>query len=91
MAQRRAELIMELQAGIMEDFCQSLVGKTIEVLCEDSDEEMEAWTGRSWADSPDIDGTVYFQGDCAPGEFARVEITDIIDGDLCGIISEEEN
>ena len=88
-AQRRAELIMELQAGIMDDFYESLVGKTIEVLCEDYDEEMDAWVGRSWADSPDIDGIVFFRGDCAPGEFAMVEISEIMDGDLCGYIVEE--
>ncbi|MGI6029369.1 MAG: 30S ribosomal protein S12 methylthiotransferase RimO [Candidatus Heteroscillospira sp.] len=90
-AQRRAELIMELQADIMDEFYESQLGKTIEVLCEDYDEEAEAWCGRSWADSPDIDGIVYFRGDCAPGEFAQVEITDIIEGNLCGIIAEEEN
>ena len=90
-AQHRAELIMELQSGIMDDFYNSLIGKTIEVLCDDYDEEFEAWVGRSWADSPDIDGVFYFQGDCAPGEFAQVEITDIIDGNLCGIVSKEEN
>lgn len=85
-AERRADLIMQLQSDIMDEFYNSMLGKTIEVLCEDYDEEHEAWSGRSWADSPDIDGTIFFQGDCSPGEFALVEITDIIDGDLCGII-----
>ena len=88
-AQRRAELIMELQGGIMDDFYAGLVGKTVEVLCEDYDEDMDAWVGRSWADSPDIDGVVFFRGDCAPGEFAMVEIAEVMDGDLCGYIVEE--
>ena len=41
-------------------------------------------TGRSYADSPDIDGTVYFEGDCLPGSFADVRITGVMDGELCG-------
>ncbi len=90
-AQRRAEQIMELQAGIMDEFCEKQLGRTIEVLCEDYDEEEGVWLGRSWADSPDIDGTVRFSGDGAPGEFFMVEITDIIDGDLCGIAVQEES
>ncbi len=89
-AQRRADLIMEVQSGIMDAFQQGLLGKTIEVLCEDYDEELETWRGRSWADSPDIDGVVFFQGESAPGEFVRVELTDIIDGEVCGVVAEED-
>ncbi|MEI3061642.1 MAG: hypothetical protein V8S72_01240 [Oscillospiraceae bacterium] len=39
-ARRRADLIMQLQAPIMDDFCQSFVGKTIRVLCVGYDEEL---------------------------------------------------
>ena len=31
--QRRADLIMEIQAGVMDEFNASLIGKTLEVLC----------------------------------------------------------
>ena len=37
-AQRRADLIMEIQASVMDEFNASLVGKTLEVLCLDYDE-----------------------------------------------------
>lgn len=83
-AQRRAELIMELQAPIMDDFCQSLVGRTIKVLCEYFDEESQYLVGRSYADSPDIDGLVYFCGSCREGDFAMVHITSADGGDLYG-------
>ena len=33
-AQRRAELVMELQAGIMDDWCRAQVGKTLPVLVQ---------------------------------------------------------
>ena len=81
-AQARADRIMELQDRIMEEFNAALVGKTLRVLCTGFDGAYR--TGRSWADSPDIDGTVYFEGDCLPGDFADVRITGVMDGELTG-------
>jgi ribosomal protein S12 methylthiotransferase len=83
-AERRAELVMELQSAIMDEFNASRVGQTLEVLCEGYDGELEYWYGRSFADSPDIDGRVYFTGGGQLGEFVQVRITDIFDGDLLG-------
>ena len=83
-AQRRADLIMELQAPIMDEFCESFIGKTIRVLCEYYDEEEQCFVGRSYADSPDIDGQVCFSGMCREGEMADVLITDAEDGILYG-------
>ena len=83
-AQRRADLIVELQAPIMDEFCESFIGKTIRVLCEYYDEEEQCFVGRSYADSPDIDGQVYFSGMCREGEMADVLITGTEDGILFG-------
>jgi len=74
-AEKRAALIMELQDPIMEDFCQSFVGQTIRVLYEYYDEESGYHVGRSYADSPDIDGQVLFSGVCKEGEITDVLIT----------------
>ena len=83
-AQRRAELIMQLQAQIMDEFCQSRIGQTLRVLCQDYDEDSGLLVGRSWADSPDIDGLVFFEGNCPPGEMAEVLIDAAEDGFLYG-------
>jgi len=83
-AQRRADLIMELQAPIMDAYCESFLGKTIRVLYEYYDEESQYHVGRSYADSPDIDGLVLFSGSCREGEMVDVRITDIDDGMLIG-------
>ena len=83
-AQRRADLIMELQAPIMDDYCNSFLGKTIRVLYEYYDEESGYHVGRSYADSPDIDGLVLFSGDCAEGDIVDVLITDTDEGLLIG-------
>ena len=85
-SERRARLIMELQAGIMDDYCAARVGQTLHILCTGS--EGGYLTGRSYADSPDIDGTVYFEGECEPGEFAEVLITGVMDGELVGVQKE---
>ena len=83
-AQRRADLILELQAPIMNAFCQSFVGRVIPVLVTDYDEEEQCWIGRSYADSPDIDGEVHFDGASREGDMALVRITAAEDGILYG-------
>lgn len=83
-AQRRADLILELQAGIMDDFCAGFVGKTIRVICEGRDAESGMLYGRSYADSPDIDGQVFFGGRAAEGEMTDVKINAAEDGILFG-------
>ena len=87
-AQKRADLVMQLQAQIMDEFCESFVGKTIRVLCQSYDEESGLLVGRSWADSPDIDGLVFFEGDCPAGEMCQVLIDEADDGYLYGTQTE---
>ena len=84
-AQRRADLIMEIQAGVMDEFNASLIGKTLDVLCLDYDEDSQMWVGRSCYDSPDIDGLVFFDGDGGEGNIVYVNITAVADdGNLIG-------
>ena len=83
-AQRRADLIMELQAPIMDEFLNGFIGQTLRVLYEFDDEESGYRVGRSYAASPDIDGLVFFTGDCAEGDMVDVRITGTDDGMLIG-------
>lgn len=83
-AQRRADIILELQAPIMDEFCSGFVGRTIRVLCDGYDEESSLKTGRSYADSPDIDGQVLFSGTAAEGDMTDVLIQSAEDGILYG-------
>ena len=84
-AARRAELVMELQSEIMDEWAAAQVGKTIRVLCQGYDEDVMLLWGRSWADSPDIDGRVLFSGEVQPGDFCDILITAVTeDGDLLG-------
>ena len=91
-AVRRAEIVSELQSRIMDEYNEKRIGTVMEVLCEGYDEEKEAYFGRSYADSPDIDGRVFFDSEetLRAGNFVMVHITDVCDGDLCGYVGEEE-
>ena len=92
-AQQRAEIVAEIQSRIMDAYNESKLGQTMEVLCEGWDEEEEAYFGRTYADSPDIDGKVWFSSDRTvhTGEFVQVQITDVYDGELIGEAGEEES
>ncbi|MEG1683037.1 MAG: 30S ribosomal protein S12 methylthiotransferase RimO [Oscillospiraceae bacterium] len=85
-AARRAELIEDVQSGIIDDYNDSLLGTVAEVLCEGFDGQAQAFVGRSYAESPDIDGRIYFTAevDPAPGDFVQVRYTGVIDGELTG-------
>ena len=89
-ASRRVELIVDLQSRIMDEMNEARLGDTLEVLCEGFDEDMGCYVGRSYADSVDIDGKVYFTAPrVQPGTFVMVRITDVVDGDLMGEFEEE--
>ena len=90
-AVKRAETIEMIQSAIMDDWCNSMIGKTMEVLVDGFDEEMEQFYGRSYADSPDIDGRVWIATEepIREGQFVTVTIDGCVEGDLSGYITEE--
>jgi ribosomal protein S12 methylthiotransferase len=90
-AERRAELVVDVQSRIMDDFNESRMGDVTEVLCEGWDAQAMSYAGRSWAESPDIDGRIYFtaQREVKDGEFVPVRITGTMDGELTGELWEE--
>ena len=89
-AKRRVELLVELQSRVMDAWNESRLGETLEVLCEGFDPDMGCYAGRSYADSPDVDGKVFFTaaGLVPAGTFVNVRITGTSDGDLTGEIEE---
>lgn len=85
-AERRAELVVDVQSRIMDDFNESRMGDLAEVLCEGFDAQSMQYIGRSYAESPDIDGHIYFtsERDVDPGDFVTVRVTGAMDGELVG-------
>lgn len=85
--QKRADIIMEQQQFFMAEYCERLIGKEIKVLVEGFDRLAECYFGRSYADSPEVDGCVFFTcGDKKPkaGDFVSVRVTDYMNCDPIG-------
>ena len=89
-ARRRAELVVDVQSDIIDGYNESVLGTEREVLCEGFDSQAQMWFGRSYAESPDIDGRIWFDADreVEPGTFVNVRLTGVMDGELTGKLVE---
>ena len=90
-ARRRAELVVDVQSDIIDAYNESVLGTEREVLCEGFDSQAQMHFGRSYAESPDIDGRIWFDADreVEPGTFVTVRLTGVMDGELTGELAEE--
>ena len=91
-AQRRAELLVDVQSRIIDWYNEETLGQVLEILCEGFDPQAQMYVGRSYGESPDIDGRVYFTADAEimAGTFVPVRITGVMDGELTGELWEVE-
>ena len=80
--QERWERFMALQQQISTAKLQHKIGRTIEILIDEVDDQ--GAIGRSSADAPEIDGKVYLDGISGlnPGDFVEAEVTGADDYDL---------
>ena len=65
--------LMALQAKISEEINQSLVGRELDLLVEGREIDNVVY-GRSYREAPDVDGSVYLEGDedSQPGDIIQV-------------------
>ena len=89
-AVKRAEMVEMIQSDIMDAYNASFIGRDLEVLVDGYDEEFEQFYGRTYADSPDIDGRVWLASEdpLREGQFVMVHIDGCIEGDLSGYVLE---
>ncbi len=82
----RAKEIMAVQSEISFLKNKKKIGKIFEVLVEGYDTINDVYFGRTYMDSPEIDGTVYFKANTKTdiGEYINVKITDCDNYDLIG-------
>ena len=79
--QARWERFMAHQQAISAQRLQAKIGREIEVLVDEVDEE--GAVARSWADAPEIDGSVFIDApQLQPGDKVRVRIVDADEYDL---------
>ena len=73
---RRAEIVMDIQTGIMARKQAEKVGQTLRVICDGLDDESGLYICRTMADSPEIDGAVCVASEepLYPGHFYDVKI-----------------
>ena len=92
-AKQRAEQVAEIQSRIMDDYNESCVGQVMQVLCEGYDPDEDSYYGRTYADSPDIDGKIWFTAEkhIKTGDFVDIHVVDTYDGELAGVLEEEYN
>ena len=90
-ATERAQMLEMIQSEIMDDYNAAMIGKTVEVLVDGFDEEREQFYGRTYADSPEIDGRVWIGSEepLREGDFVSVKIDGCEEGDLTGFVTEE--
>ena len=82
--EERLGRLMQLQAEISAGRLKLKVGKTLQVLVDEVDEE--GAIARSWADAPEIDGMVYINDgqELEVGQVVNVQITHSDEHDLWG-------
>jgi ribosomal protein S12 methylthiotransferase len=80
--EERYRRFMSAQQAISADILNNWVGREIDVLIDDVDDE--GAVGRSYADAPEIDGVVILEGETGlrPGDMARVRVTGSDEYDL---------
>lgn len=85
--EKRRDTIMLIQSEVSEEQNKKKIGQTVKVLVEGRDEIIKSWYGRTYADSEEIDGKVFFKSDrkIAEGEFADVLVEQTMEYDLFGI------
>jgi len=86
--QERYDRLMELQQDISAKKQIAKIGRELDVIIDDVDED-EA-TGRTYADAPEIDGNIYLDGEneLQIGEIVRVRVTDADAYNLWGEVVE---
>ncbi len=81
---RRGEIIMQDQLEIVTLKNNERIGKTYRVLVEDYDGYTDSYSGRTYMDAPEIDGTITFttNHNYETGDFADVVVIGVNDYDL---------
>ena len=82
----RAAAVMEAQAKISLEKLKARIGTAMDVMVDGFDTEMNLYYGRTYGESPDVDGLVYF-GSMAypkPGDILSVQILDANEHDMYG-------
>lgn len=82
----RQDLIMQMQHDIAEEKNRECIGKTMEVIVDGYNKYGDVFTGRTYRNVPEIDGSVLFTSEnpISTGDFVKVDIFGVEEYDLKG-------
>ena len=84
----RRDEVMTLQQEIAFDKAQDMIGEELLVMIEGKIPDENAYVGRTYMDSPGIDGNIFITTDeqLMSGDFCKVKVTGALEYDLIGEI-----
>jgi ribosomal protein S12 methylthiotransferase len=71
----RYDRFMDVQTSLAHVRGQSMIGKTVDAICDGWDEDADAYAFRTKADAPEIDGVVYVENEAEIAEGAILPLT----------------
>jgi len=83
--EERAEHLEQIQDRVMSSYNKKRIGQKIDVIVEGYDNYAGFFYSRSYAESPDIDGLIFFKPKATrpkAGDMVTVKIIEDIDGDI---------
>ena len=89
--QDRRDEIMELQQEIAFEKSEAMKGRTLEVMIEGKVADENAYVGRTYMDSPNVDGLIFVNTGLSlmSGDFLKVRVTGASEYDLIGEAEDE--
>ena len=87
----RRDAVMELQQEVAFDRAEAMVGRILEVIIEGKVSGEGVYVGRTYMDSPNVDGLIFVNGEMElmSGDFVRVRVTKAAEYDLIGEVCDE--
>jgi ribosomal protein S12 methylthiotransferase len=91
--EKRRGRLMATQSRISQKRNSLFLGRTLQVLVEEIDQESDLAWGRSYRDAPEVDGMVCVESGSSlvPGSWVNTTVTDAVEHDLFARIADPED
>ncbi len=88
--EERLSVLMEQQQRISNELNSEKIGRIVQAIVEGYDEENFCYVGRSFADTPDVDGItyIYSSDELSAGDIVNIKIVDAHEYDITGEVVE---
>lgn len=87
-AEARMQVLMQDQILVSAQLNKKRIGKTYKTLIEEYDEKRQLFVGRTYAEAPEVDGSVLISAPVIIGNFYDIIIKSVMQYDLIGELNE---